>query len=281
MLAAMWTLVCSLARERRCFDSVRTVVAKWMKPVCRPYYAIRVPADNLILIRARPAAIAAGATVFLAGCSVGGLGVAVVGTQQLADATYGCFNRVCGKTPEEPHIVAAKRNDADALRQMIVERPVLIEQSIQVDQLLEYALLNDSDEVVRLLVPRYAIPNRQIRDPRNPYTYSVSLLILALREGCRSPQRLLESGASLDFPSGYPLLYRLAVNFVRKDNPADCLAAAKGFLAAGYTPSQDDLDSALRVAVRGWSDWNNPTYFNPPNSELADYLRSIGAVDLP
>jgi len=145
--------------------------------------------------------------------------------------------------------------------------------------LLNPAFEADSADIVRLLVPTYADPNRQIQDPRNPFTYS--LLARSLHHGCRAPTLLLELGASPNFAPAYLPIHQLAIHGVKKEKTADCLVAAKSLVAAGYVPSQKDLDSALSVALNGCCGWGNrlPQYHNVPNVGLVDYLRSIGAVE--
>lgn len=225
-------------------------------------------------------AISAIATLSLSGCAVGVIGTTAVGTELLAEATWGCFNRVCGKPPEDPpHIAAAKLNDAKALQQMIAEKPGLVAYDNRVDSLLNPAFEADSADIVRVLVPKYADPNRQIQDPRNPFTYS--LLARSVHHGCRTPTLLLELGASPDFAPAYRPIHQLAIHGVKKEKTADCLVATKSLVAAGYTPSQKDIDSALSVALNGCCGWGNrlPQYHNVPNVGLVDYLRSIGAVE--
>lgn len=224
--------------------------------------------------------ISAVATLSLSGCAVGVVGATAVGTELVVETTWGCFTRVCGKPPEDPpHIAAAKVNDAKALHQMIAEKPGLVAYDNRVDSLLNPAFEADSADIVRLLVPKYADPNRQIQDPRNPYSYS--LLARSLHHGCRTPTVLLELGASPTFAHAYLPIHDLAIHGVKKEKTADCLVATKSLVAAGYVPSQKDLDSALSVALNGCCGWGNrlPQYHNVPNVALADYLRSIGAVE--
>ena len=191
-------------------------------------------------------AILASATLLLSGCAVGVIGTVAVGTHLLADATYGCFNRACGRPPEDPpHIAAAKKNNAEALRQMITEKPRLVAYSNRIDSLLDAAFSADSVDIVRVLVPKYADPNQEIKDPRNPFSYSL-LMSSIIRYGCRTPKLLLELGASPNFPSTYLPMRALATSGVAIEKSADCLVATKSLVAAGYVPSQKELDAALR-----------------------------------
>jgi len=218
------------------------------------------------------------AVVFiLAGCTPVGV-VVGAGAGATLGHTLHCYGlgmvNNC-PTPIPPETIAARTNDAEALRKLIAEQPRIVKDAGRLDPILAAAAGSDAIDVVRLLVPTYAAMDRELSHP----TGGTMLSYAAFFGGCKTAVLLMDMGAKP--PSSDPLRRLVWSSTIRRKSDA-CLLAAKKIIDIGYKPSSQELSVSLGIALGdGWEGKEISDQWNVPNYEMASYLRSLGAVYLP
>lgn len=177
----------------------------------------------------------------------------------------------CPKEPP-PEITAVHNNDVEALRALFEAKPSLYRNPERLNDILYRALSIGSLDVVRFLVPKYV-------DINGYSSRGGSTLLEMAKDNCKSASLLLDMGAlpqQDNYRSGG--FFRRVAQQAQGRNAPICLSTIKKIIAAGYVPTQKELDEAFKWAYEGWTggDSVNERTGNP-NIEMSDYLRSIGA----
>jgi hypothetical protein len=218
--------------------------------------------------------IAIASYLAIAGCApvaiVGGGAAGVLG-HTLHCYGLGMVNN-CPK-PLPPETTAARNNDVETLRGLFESNPSLYKDSKSLNDILYQALISGSLDVIRFLVPKYADTNGY-SEPRSAYT-----LFGMAGDKCQSLSLLLDMGAvpkQQQMRTGY--FFRRVAQNAQGKNKEICLTTIKKIVAAGYAPTQEELDSAYKWAYEGWSGGDAVSErTGERNIEMSDLLRSLGA----
>ncbi len=199
----------------------------------------------------------------------GGAGIGMV--HVIHCSGLGVANNCPTELPPEKR--AAQNDDVETLRKSFDADPRLYKNPERLYGILFDALSSGSLDVIRFLIPKYADPKTYL-SPKSGET----LLGLAGSK-CQSVSLLMDMGAAPRASSYYTggFFRRVAQRAQGEDAPI-CLTAIKKIVAAGYQPTQEELDAAYLWAHEGWLGGDAVSKrTNKPNIEMSDYLRSLGA----